>query len=43
MMTYEIRAIGRLGCSISPTHFHSYIEHTLAAGAVHLLLWLRIC
>ena len=42
-MTYEMRTIGRLDCSISPTPFHSHIEHTLAAGAIHLLLWLCIC
>ena len=40
-MTYEIRTIGRLGCSISPTPFHSHIEHSgcysLAVVAVHLL------
>ena len=42
-MTYEIRTIGRLGCSISPTPFHSHIEHTLAAGAIDLLLWQCIC
>ena len=41
-MTYEIRTIDRLGCSISPTPFHGRIEHTLAAGAIHLLLWLCI-
>ena len=43
VMMYEIRTIGRLGCSISPTPFHSHIEYTLAAGAIHLLLWLCIC
>ena len=41
-MTYEIRTIGRLGSSISPTLFHRHIEHTLAASAIHLLLWLCI-
>ena len=39
-MTYEIRTIGRLGCSISPTPFHSHIEHTLAAGAIHFFYFL---
>ena len=28
VITYEICTIGRLGCSISTTPFHSHIEHT---------------